>query len=105
MNAGDYLKTPELLRIIEKDDAGKEARVLLLKFYDVKLLDSPLATPDNLPDAPPLCEVVGFLVKENNEAYFLAAQQLDNKQCKWVHIVPKRNVLNKRVLMFKEVEE
>jgi hypothetical protein len=105
MNDSEYLHTLEMLsKVVDKQEEQREAKVLLLQFYDVKLLDSPLAMPSDLPEHASLCEVVGILVKENAEAYFLAAQQLDNGQCKWVHIVPKRNVLNKRVLMFKEVD-
>ncbi len=87
------------------DDQQREAKVLLLQFYDVKLLDLPIVSPGNLPEMSSLCEIVGILVKENAEAYFLAAQLIDSGQCKWVHVVPKRNVLMKRILMYKEVVE
>jgi len=71
-------------------------RIVLLEWVDVQSLDTGLIYPEDLQDNPVKCKIVGFLVKETAENYFLAKEIWENGMCKYIHIIPKKYVLNKK---------
>ena len=71
-------------------------KVVLLKWVDAQSLETGLCWADELPDEPVVAEIVGFLVRETKENYFLAKEIWENGMCKYVHIIPKRSVVRKR---------
>ena len=44
---------------------------------------------------PPKASIIGFLVKETDEAYFVAKEVWETGQFKYVHIVPKATAIDK----------
>lgn len=44
------------------------------------------------------CSIVGHLVKETKEIYFIAKELWDNKAFKYVHMIPKKIVESCEVL-------
>ena len=72
--------------------------IVLLKWTDVQMLDTALIYPDELIDKPITAKLVGFLVKETKDSYFIAKEVWETEQCKWVHIIPKKYVIKKEIL-------
>jgi len=71
-------------------------RVVLIKWVDVQSIDCGLCFPDEIPNEPVTAEIVGFLVKETKNNYFLAKEIWETGQCKYVHIIPKKYVIEKK---------
>jgi len=72
-------------------------KVVLLRWVDAQSLDCGLCFPVDLSDEPVVAEIVGFLVKETKRNYFLAKELWENGMCKYVHIVPKCSVIERKV--------
>lgn len=67
-------------------------KVVRIDWVDVQSLDLGLVFPHDLTDEPVACSLVGFLVKETKQNYFVAKEVWDNGACKYVHIIPKKFV-------------
>ena len=73
-------------------------KIVLLEWADAQSIDQGLCFPDELPDEAVRAEIVGFLVRETKKNYFLAKELWENGMCKYIHIIPKRSVIKKKVL-------
>jgi len=71
-------------------------KVVLLRWVDAQSIEGALCWVDELPEEPVVAEIVGFPVRETKDNFFLAKELWENGQCKYVHIVPKRSVIEKR---------
>ena len=72
--------------------------IIKLKWIDAQMIADMIIFPDELPDKPIECEIVGFLVKETKDCYYLAHVLWKTGQIKWTHIIPKKYVVSKVVL-------
>jgi len=66
--------------------------MVLIHFVDAQLLDTGLVFPDELEYEPAIASLIGFLVKETKEVYFIAKEVWETGQCKYIHIIPKEYV-------------
>ena len=73
-------------------------KIVLLEWIDAQSLDYGIVYPEDLQDEPIKCRIIGFLVKETKDNYFLAKEVWETGQCKYIHIIPKKYVIKKRVL-------
>ena len=73
-------------------------KIVLLEWIDVQSLDYGIVYPEYLQDEPIKCQIIGFLVKETKDNYFLAKEVWETGQCKYIHIIPKKYVIKKRFL-------
>lgn len=76
--------------------------IVFLKWIDVQMLDTALIYPEELTEKPIMAGLVGFLIKETKDNYFIAKEVWETGQCKWVHIIPKKYVIKKENLGWKK---
>lgn len=71
-------------------------KVVKIKWMDVMSLDTALITKEDLINEgvkPCPAEIVGFLVHEDKENYFIAKELWETGQFKYVHIIPKKTAI------------
>lgn len=71
-------------------------KVVKIKWMDVMNLDTALITKEDLINEgikPCPAEIVGFLVHEDKENYFIAKELWETGQFKYVHIIPKKTAI------------
>ncbi len=73
-------------------------KIVLLEWIDAQSLDCGIIYPEDLQEEPIKCQIVGFLIKETKDNYFLAKEVWETGQCKYIHIIPKKYVIKKRFL-------
>lgn len=74
-------------------------KVVKLDWVDVMSLDTALVFPDELDGVKPcVASIVGFLFREDKDNYWLAKEVWATGQGKYIHVVPKKYVINKKVL-------
>lgn len=68
--------------------------LVLIEWRDVASVDMGMFTAEEIdPEKLPRAFIVGFLVKETNNAYYLAKESWDTKQFKYLHIIPKATAI------------
>lgn len=73
----------------------RKPKIVEIVWIDVMSLDSPLMTLEDIENLEPCkARIVGYLVKETKENYYLAKEWWETGQFKYLHIVPKISVLN-----------
>jgi len=78
----------------------EEMKIVKIEWIDPQFLEmTGLSYSDDLDEIrPQSCCIVGHLVKETKDVYFVAKELWDNKAFKYVHIIPKRIVEKMEVL-------
>lgn len=73
----------------------KKPNIVELKWIDAQSLDTPLMNESDLKEFDEgLCAyIVGFLVKETRCSYFIAKEWWETGQFKYIHIIPKKGVI------------
>ena len=74
----------------------RKPQIIELTWIDVMSLSSPLMEIEDIIDLE-LCKakIIGYLVKETKENYYLAKEWWETGQFKYLHIIPKRSVIKK----------
>jgi len=69
-------------------------KIVKIEWYDAQFMNmGGLSSEEDLYDAKPVkCCIVGHLVHENKDAYFIAKELWENNTFKYVHIIPKKIV-------------
>jgi hypothetical protein len=79
--------------------------LIKVDWFDVMSMDTALVYPDDLNNVNPcMASIVGFLVKETKEAYFLAKEVWVTGQAKYIHVIPKKTAIIK-ITKLKELKE
>lgn len=73
-------------------------QIVELEWIDVQSVDVALIFPEEIDFEPQKAFIVGYLVKETKENYFVAKEFWQTGQCKYLHIIPKKYVSNQRRL-------
>ena len=69
------------------------------ELIDIQSVDFSLMDLEDLKEIKPVrMKIIGFLIKKDNENYYLAKEVWETGQFKYVHIVPKAYVLKERYL-------
>ena len=71
-------------------------KMIKIEWMDVMSLDTALITKEDLinEDIKPMkAKILGFLVHENEDAYFLAKELWESGQFKYVHVIPKKTAI------------
>lgn len=78
----------------------KEPQIVRIDWMDVISIDAGLLNENDLKDIKPEeASIVGFLVKETDECYYLAKEYWKTGQFKYLHVIPKTsNIISKEVL-------
>ena len=79
----------------------REPKILLIVYTDTQILDSSNIPLEKFPESVSRCETTGFLVKETKDNIFLASQLGAFGPRKWIYAIPKRNIIRKTVLLWK----
>ena len=65
-------------------------KIIMIEWMDVMSVDLGLFTIEDLESIKPAhAFIVGFLVKETTEAYYIAKERWETEQYKYLHVVPK----------------
>lgn len=68
--------------------------IVLIEWMDVMTFDSPLMDVQDLEEIKPAkASIVGFLVHETDDAYYIAKEYWETDQFKYVHIIPKNTAI------------
>ena len=69
--------------------------IVKIEWIDAQVCDVGLISIDEIEFLPCVAEIVGFMVKETDDNYYLA-QELwkETNQCKYIHVIPKRSILS-----------
>ncbi|MBR9701797.1 hypothetical protein GOV13_02655 [Candidatus Pacearchaeota archaeon] len=69
------------------------------ELIDIQSVDFSLMELEDLKEIKPAkMKIIGFLVKKDEENYYLAKEVWETGQFKYVHIVPKSYVIKERYL-------
>jgi len=69
------------------------------ELIDIQSVDFSLMEIEDLNKiVPAKMKIIGYLIKENTENYFLAKEIWETGQFKYVHIIPQKYVIKKRYL-------
>lgn len=69
------------------------------ELIDIQSIDFSLMELEDLKDVKPArMKIIGFLVKKDEENYYLAKEVWETGQFKYIHIIPKVYVIKKRYL-------
>ncbi len=69
------------------------------ELIDIQSVDFSLMELEDLNKiVPAKMKIIGYLIKENTENFFLAKEVWETGQFKYVHIIPKKYVVKKRYL-------
>ena len=69
------------------------------ELIDIQSIEFGLMELEDLKQIKPVrMKIIGFLVKEDSENYFVAKETWETGQFKYVHIIPKKYVIKKRYL-------
>jgi len=78
----------------------QEYKKLELELIDIQSIDFSLMELEDLNEIKPVkMKIIGFLVKQDKQNYFLAKEVWETGQFKYVHIIPKKYVITKKVLL------
>lgn len=79
---------------------AKNIRIIKVTWLDAQKIDVGLEDIENLKDIKPvLCEIVGFLVHEDNKHLILAQEYWKNEgKVKYINVIPKCLVESRKVL-------
>lgn len=71
-------------------------KMVLIEWLDVMSADFGLFEKKDCLDIKPAhAFIIGFLVHENKDAYFIAKEYWETKQFKYLHVVPKATAIVK----------
>ena len=74
----------------------KEPKIIRIDWIDVQALDLGLFTLEDLKDVKPTkCSIIGWLVKEDKENYYVAKEFWASGEFKYIHIIPKKTAIIK----------
>jgi len=79
--------------------------IIELEWIDVASLETTLIFPEDIEMQPPHAWIVGFLFKEDKNNYWIAKELWDTGQGKYLHCVPKKYVIKKRIFQSKRLEK
>jgi hypothetical protein len=71
-------------------------KMIKIKWMDVMSLDTALITKEDLINEeikPVPAEIIGFLVHEDKDNYFIAKELWETGQFKYIHIIPKKTAI------------
>jgi len=74
----------------------EKPRIIKIKWMDVISLDTSLITKEDLINEnikPCTAEIIGFLVHEDKDNYFIAKELWETGQFKYIHIIPKKTAI------------
>ena len=68
--------------------------IVMIDWTDVASVDLGLFSEDDISEGlqHPKAIIVGILVKEDNESYYIAKEMWDTFQYKYLHLIPKKYV-------------
>jgi hypothetical protein len=69
-------------------------KIVMIEWTDVASIDLGLFSDEDIKggiDSPKVI-IVGILVKEDNECYYIAKEMWETEQYKYLHLVPKKYV-------------
>ena len=76
----------------------KFPKMILIEWRDVASADIGMFSADELDtEKIPHAFIIGFLVKESKQAYYVAKEYWDSNQFKYLHVVPKDTAIIKIV--------
>lgn len=81
-------------------------KMIKIEWMDVMSLDTALITKEDLiveKVKPAAATIIGFLVHENDEAYFIAKELWESGQFKYIHVIPKKTAIIKVTLLQNDV--
>lgn len=62
-------------------------------------LSQPLVYKDDVQNLTGVkCSIVGYLLADNKDGYVLAKEKWETGQYKYIHFIPKKSVLTKRII-------
>lgn len=74
----------------------KKMDIVQIDWWDVASFESGLLVLDDIEDLKPCkASIVGFLVKETKDCWFLAKELWENGQFKYLHVIPKGTAIDK----------
>ncbi len=73
---------------------NKNKKIVMIEWTDVASLDLGLFSEEDIKEGleSPKVIIVGILVKEDNESYYIAKEMWETSQFKYLHLVPKKYV-------------
>ena len=82
-------------------------KIVKIEWFDAQFMDmGGLSIQEDLIRTKPMkCCIVGHLVLETDDAYFIAKELWENGSFKYVHIIPKKIVDNIEMLEHENKEE
>ena len=80
-------------------------KIVLVRWIDTQRIDIGMQRVEEFEDIEPLyCEIVGFLIKEDEKKIVLAQELWENNEgIKYIHIIPKCSI--KKVIYLKLIED
>jgi len=93
-------KQKEKQKVYESKSKYFAPETVQIDWLDAMSLDTSLIEREDLKDIKPIvASIVGFLVKETDEAYYLAKEfWWSTGQFKYLHVIPKCSVRNIEIL-------